>query len=153
VRQPPDQRAPPGPVPGRPAARRGRARHPRRAPGGGGVGPAYVCAHRGGPAFGPKGGVVPVPGGRPAFRPLRGRVGLSTPRPEGEPPAGLESVLVHPLPCPARKEAAAREQASLAANESLRTALRRAGPFDLVYERYSLWSFAGMEYARAAGVP
>jgi glycosyltransferase involved in cell wall biosynthesis len=31
--------------------------------------------------------------------------------------------------------------------------LERSGPYDLVYERYSLWSYAGMEYARAAGIP
>jgi glycosyltransferase involved in cell wall biosynthesis len=49
--------------------------------------------------------------------------------------------------------AAAREQTALAANGPVRAALERAGPFDLVYERYALWSFAGMEHARAAGVP
>lgn len=39
---------------------------------------------------------------------------------------------------------------SLAMNETLRTALNREsekGVFDLVYERYSLWSHAGMEFA------
>jgi glycosyltransferase involved in cell wall biosynthesis len=60
---------------------------------------------------------------------------------------------VHRLPAAGKGDAAARERAALAANEALRDAIRRAGPFDLVYERYALWSFAGMEYARAAGVP
>jgi glycosyltransferase involved in cell wall biosynthesis len=46
-----------------------------------------------------------------------------------------------------------RERAALAANDALRSALEREGPFDLVYERYSLWSFAGMELARIAAVP
>jgi glycosyltransferase involved in cell wall biosynthesis len=32
-------------------------------------------------------------------------------------------------------------------------ALQRQGPFDLVYERYSLWSHAGMDYAQAVGIP
>jgi glycosyltransferase involved in cell wall biosynthesis len=31
--------------------------------------------------------------------------------------------------------------------------LEQEGPFDLVYERYSLWSFAAMEYARDSGTP
>jgi glycosyltransferase involved in cell wall biosynthesis len=31
--------------------------------------------------------------------------------------------------------------------------LERDGPFDLVYERYSLWSYAGMVHARDAGTP
>jgi hypothetical protein len=33
----------------------------------------------------------------------------------------------------------------------LQEALQASGPFDAVYERYALWSFAGMEYARDAG--
>src|SRR5207245_10214636 len=66
---------------------------------------------------------------------------------------GLESLRVHRLPTPPPGEPAVREQAALAANRDLRAALERHGPFDLVYERYSLWSFAGMEYAQALGVP
>jgi glycosyltransferase involved in cell wall biosynthesis len=41
----------------------------------------------------------------------------------------------------------------LAANEDLRRLLRRAGPFNVVYERSSLWSHAAMEYARDVNVP
>jgi len=41
----------------------------------------------------------------------------------------------------------------MAANTALLSALENEGPFDLIYERYSLWSFAGMSYAREAGVP
>src|SRR5262249_53501867 len=46
-----------------------------------------------------------------------------------------------------------REHSALLANTNLRSALRCHGPFDLVYERYSLWSFAGMEYAHDLGIP
>src|SRR5262249_4616251 len=46
-----------------------------------------------------------------------------------------------------------REQKCIGANEELGRALQAEGPFDLVYERYSLWSFAGMEYARRTGTP
>ena len=31
--------------------------------------------------------------------------------------------------------------------------LKREGPYDVIYERYSLFSHAGMEYAREAGTP
>jgi len=31
--------------------------------------------------------------------------------------------------------------------------LEKAGNFDLVYERYALWSFSAMEYAQAQGIP
>src|SRR5206468_3177193 len=41
----------------------------------------------------------------------------------------------------------------LALNGDLHATLERAGPFDLVYERYSLWSFAAMEYGLTSRVP
>jgi glycosyltransferase involved in cell wall biosynthesis len=72
---------------------------------------------------------------------------------EGEPPPGLDVLRVHPLPRPPKGDPAAREQAALAGNELLKTELSRGGKFDLVYERYSLWSHAAMEFARASGLP
>src|SRR5260221_1777623 len=71
----------------------------------------------------------------------------------GEPPPGLETVRSRPLPLAPKGDLAAREQFCLAANSDLRASLEKAGPFDLVYERYSLWSFAGMDYAQGAGTP
>jgi glycosyltransferase involved in cell wall biosynthesis len=114
---------------------------------------AYVCADQGVPVFGHKGCSIHVQEVIRAFARQGQRVELFTPRPEGEPPPGLEAVPVHSLPRPAEKEAAARERAAVAANDALRAVLEREGPFDLVYERYSLWSFAGMEHAQAVGVP
>ncbi len=72
---------------------------------------------------------------------------------EGDPSPGLEPVALHPLPCPPKGDPAAREQASLASNHELRAALEQAGPFHFVYERYSLWSYAAMEYAREKEIP
>jgi glycosyltransferase involved in cell wall biosynthesis len=80
------------------------------------------------------------------------RVELFTPRPEGVRPRGLEFLPIHPLPT-VRGGRAERERALLAANVDLRRALEQRGPFDLVYERYSLWSYAGAEYAAATGTP
>jgi glycosyltransferase involved in cell wall biosynthesis len=114
---------------------------------------AYVCADQGVPVFGRKGCSIHVQEIVRAFARRGERVELFTPCTEGEPPPGLEAVPVHGLPRSAGKEAAAREREALAANDALRSALEREGPFDLVYERYSLWSFAGMEHARIAGVP
>jgi glycosyltransferase involved in cell wall biosynthesis len=70
----------------------------------------------------------------------------------GDPPADLRDLHVHPLPRPAKGRPIVREQESLAANASLRDTLHRHGPWDAIYERYSLWSFAGMEYAAEAGI-
>jgi glycosyltransferase involved in cell wall biosynthesis len=114
---------------------------------------AYVCTDQGVPVFGRKGCSVHVQEVVRAFGRLGARVELFTPRAEGEPPPGLEAVPMHRLPAAGKGDAAARERAALAANDALRDALGRAGPFDLVYERYALWGFAGMEHARAAGVP
>jgi glycosyltransferase involved in cell wall biosynthesis len=57
------------------------------------------------------------------------------------------------LPSIPKGDAGAREQAALARNPAIRVALEQEGPFDVVYERYSLWSFAAMEYARDKGLP
>src|SRR5262249_6655446 len=66
---------------------------------------------------------------------------------------GLEQIRLHPLPAAPRGDLAFREQQCLAANGPLRFALQAQGGFSLIYERYSLWSFAGMEYACSNGTP
>ncbi|HEV3257162.1 MAG TPA: glycosyltransferase family 4 protein [Gemmataceae bacterium] len=117
---------------------------------------AYVCADVGVPVFGRKGCSIHVQEVIRALGRLGAQVEVFSPLYEGEPPADLESVRLHRLPevpLAVRRDIPARERASLALNRPLRTALERAGPFELVYERYSLWSFAGMEHARAVAVP
>jgi glycosyltransferase involved in cell wall biosynthesis len=114
---------------------------------------AYISADQGVPVFGRKGCSIHVQEVVRALTQLGEQVELFTPCSEGEPPPGLEAVPVHSLPWVAKKDVAAREWAALAANDTLLSTLEREGPFDLVYERYSLWSFAGMEQARATGVP
>lgn len=119
----------------------------------GGMRIAYACADPGVPVFGQKGCSIHV---QEIIRALIGQgahVVLFATRLEGDPPPDLASVRLHPLPAVPRGDLASREQAALAANRDLRIALECEGPFDLVYERYSLWSFAGMEYAQAMGVP
>jgi glycosyltransferase involved in cell wall biosynthesis len=80
-------------------------------------------------------------------------VDLFAARCEGLRPPGLDTLRVHELPPVPRGDPGAREQAALAANPRLRAALDREGPFDAVYERYSLWSFAALEYARDRSLP
>lgn len=114
---------------------------------------AYVCADLGVPVFGCKGCSIHVQEVVRTLAQLGHRVEIFTPRAEGVRPSGIESVRVHTLPRALCDEAASREQAALLANASLRSLLEFWGPFDLVYERYSLWSYAGMEYAQGAGIP
>ena len=112
---------------------------------------AYICADPGVPIFGEKGSTLHVQEIIRAVRALGAEVEIFASRIGGEPPLDFESVPLHKLPRPPKGDLAVREQKCLAANDDLRSALDDAGTFDLVYERYSLWSFAGMEYARDSG--
>jgi glycosyltransferase involved in cell wall biosynthesis len=114
---------------------------------------AYICADQGVPVFGRKGCSIHVQEVIRAFTGMGVEIDLFSARPEGDRPPGLDKVGLHGLPPIAVADRAAREQAAVAANHALRVALQCEGPFDLVYERYALWSFAGMEYARASNVP
>ena len=114
---------------------------------------AYVSADPGVPVFGRKGCSVHVQEVLRAFRRSSASVELFAARVDGAPPTGLEDLRVHHLPQSNAREIAARERASFRANAIAESVLERGGPFDLVYERYSLWSFAGMEYARASATP
>lgn len=114
---------------------------------------AYVSADLGVPVFGRKGCSIHVQEVIRALCAAGARVELFTMRPEGTPPPGLEGVPVHALPLPPKGDRAFREQAAQEANLAVCDELARLGPFQVIYERYSLWSFAGMAYARAEGVP
>ncbi len=114
---------------------------------------AYVCADPGVPVFGQKGCSIHVQEVIRSLQRQGAQVELFATRLGGDPPAGLETVTLHQLPAIPKGEQAVREQAALSANLDLRLALEREAPFDLIYERYSLWSFTAMEYARSVGIP
>ncbi|MEM8530962.1 MAG: glycosyltransferase family 4 protein [Chloroflexota bacterium] len=114
---------------------------------------AYICADPGVPVFGRKGSSVHV---QSVIRALIGRgaqVTLFASRVDGDPPPGLEGVELRKLPRPPKGSLAEREAGLLAANRDLTAALKQSGPIDMVYERYSLWSYAGMEFARRNRIP
>lgn len=108
---------------------------------------AYVCADHGIPVFGCNGGAVHVQEMIGALQALGHHVELFAANVHGRPPVELAALQVHQLVSAARTGGARLE-----VNDLLRAALA-AEPFDLVYERYSLWSFAAMECARDCGVP
>jgi glycosyltransferase involved in cell wall biosynthesis len=117
---------------------------------------AYISADPGVPVFGRKGCSVHVQEMIRAMVKLGHEVHLFATRLGDE--ARIEAATLHvhdlgPLP---KGDAATREQAALAMNETLREAVSEEtarGGFDLVYERQSLWSCAALEFARARGVP
>jgi len=122
-------------------------------PSSGAIRVAYVCADRGVPVFGSKGSSVHVQEILRALGRRGAAVTLLTPRADAPVPASLKAIRVRSLPLVSKVAGADAERAALDLNQDLLASLRREGPFDLVYERYSLWSFAAMEYARETEVP
>ncbi|MEA5447245.1 glycosyltransferase family 4 protein [Leptolyngbya sp. CCNP1308] len=114
---------------------------------------AYVCADPGIPVFGHKGCSIHVQEVIRALGRQGATVDLFAVRIGGSPPADLAEVPLHQLPPVPKGELAEREQAAIALNPILRAELERIGPFDLIYERYSLWSYSALELARATGTP
>jgi len=113
---------------------------------------AYVNADPGVPVFGNKGCSVHLQEVLRAMVLTGYEVELFTRRTGGVAPHDLSTVRVNPLTPLAQVEAGARELAALDANEELERLLA-LGAFNLVYERYSLWSYAGMEFAQRVGIP
>ncbi len=114
---------------------------------------AYVSADRGHPVFGRSRVAARAQALLRTLRTLGHAVEVFTPRPGRDRPAGLADLPVHALPAgrPGRRWPPVWR--ALAINGEVRTALDAAGPFDLVYERYSLWSYAAMDWAAGAAIP
>ena len=113
---------------------------------------AYVCADPGVPVFGSKGCSIHV---QEFLRALGQEVEttLIAARVENPQPIDLAGVRVVNGKVVSSREAVAREQEALAGNSLFSSLLRQNSPFDIVYERYSLWSYAGMAVARESGAP
>ena len=108
---------------------------------------AYICADPGVPIFGNKGCSIHVRSVIQTFLQQGHQVELFTNRVGGDIYPEFTSVKIHKLPKLPKGDLAKREEMALASNDDLLEILEKQEPFDLVYERYSLWSFAGMEYA------
>lgn len=114
----------------------------------------YVSADRGIPVFGEKGASIHIQEMMRAFTRLGHDVKCIAARAGDGPRRGLS---VDEVPqamagaTRAEKERAAMAQAD--AIEARLTALYRDWPFDLIYERYSLWSAAGCRASQTLGVP
>ncbi len=114
---------------------------------------AYVCADPGVPIFGRKGSSIHARSVLGALARRGVEIELFAARLDGHPGPDTPLRAVHRLPRPAKGDAAERERACQAANGNLAAALEDRPPFDAVYERQSLWSWAGMEHARRHGIP
>ena len=108
---------------------------------------AYVCTDRGVPVFGSKGCSIHVQEVLRSLRSLNHDVTLLATRRGGSPPHDLEKVRRIKLPRTSSKDTREREQFAIAANDQIEDYLQHAGPFDFLYERFSLFSHAAMEFA------
>lgn len=114
---------------------------------------ALVCADHGVPVFGYKGCAVHVREICGAMLEAGLEVTLFVSARGGSVPSRLARVPVVDLPSPAATDHEGRAQNAIEANTAIEAALDAAGPFDLVYERAALWTWAPMAYAVRAGVP
>lgn len=114
---------------------------------------AYVCCDPGVPVFGSKGCSIHVQEVVREFLRRDCQVDLFAMRTGGASPADLAVVPYRSIVLPKSQSVAEREQSVIAANVQLLEFLHVHGPFDLVYERYSLFVCAGMNYARKVAVP
>ncbi|HVT44368.1 MAG TPA: glycosyltransferase family 4 protein [Thermoanaerobaculia bacterium] len=114
---------------------------------------AYVSADPGVPIFGSKGNSVHVQEMVRSFRLMGAEVHIISPAVGGEPSDDLRDLHLHRLPKVPKGDLAERERGLYALNDDLAGILESAPRFDLLYERYSLWSHAALELARRNGIP
>lgn len=114
---------------------------------------AYVSADSGIPVFGRKGASIHI---QEVIRALRKRgieVKIFASRVDTRPPPDLGDVPAHILSSFAGSQGYVSARAVIKANGDLRKALNESGRYDLIYERYSLWSFAALSHARRQAIP
>jgi len=114
---------------------------------------AYVCADRGVPVYGMKGCSLHIQEVVRAFEKQSIQMEIFATTPGDSPPADFTSIPIHQITCKKTKDRAIRERADELNNDNIIKRLSVQNDFDFIYERYSLWSYAGMEYARRAGIP
>jgi glycosyltransferase involved in cell wall biosynthesis len=115
---------------------------------------AYVCADGGIAVFGDKGASVHIT----AMAGAIGRIGhevrvLCAKRGTGSAAFPVEQVSADLPPVQERADKERGHITTAAAIEARLVALHRDWPFEMIYERYSLWSTAGVRAGRRLGLP
>jgi glycosyltransferase involved in cell wall biosynthesis len=114
---------------------------------------AYVSTDPGIPIFGMKGASIHVQEMLRAFLGYGAEVTVLSPRLDDQPPADLASVRRIPLPPLPKQPPEDRARALLGMNATVAEALKRAGPFDLIYERHALFAHSAMTQGARQGTP
>ncbi|MFN3015805.1 glycosyltransferase family 4 protein [Vibrio coralliilyticus] len=114
---------------------------------------AYVCSDRGVPVFGSKGCSLHVQEVARAFAQSNVDVDFHVASIGGSCPNDLQGLAVHRIKHSKLANRALRELSDIRDNSATISGLERSEPYDFVYERYSLWSHAGMSYAASRDIP
>ena len=114
---------------------------------------AYVSMDFGVPVFGQKGCSIHVQEVIRAFKKQGAQVELFTTNLGGDTPSDLHDIPVRQLLSSSKSNSEEREQTAVDLNNVLGNKLEQARPFDLIYERYSLFSHAGIATAKADNIP
>jgi glycosyltransferase involved in cell wall biosynthesis len=117
---------------------------------------AFVCADPAVPVFGSKSSSVHVQEMTRAMLKRGFEVDLFAANFGGAAPSDLAGAVLHSIAPQARQRRPEQERALLANNAAIRDLLYRSDRernYTFVYERYSLWNFAGMEFAREKNIP
>ncbi len=118
---------------------------------------AYICADQGIPVFGCKGCSLHVQEMVRAFIKRGFEVTLFATNQGGDAPEDLRQVNCITLPkrlfSNEKPDRAQREKYAMQSHHWFMWQLLQRQDFDLVYERYSLWSQAGVDYAALQGIP
>ncbi len=112
---------------------------------------AYICLDKGVPVFGEKGSSIHVQEVLNGLKKRNASIKLFTNKVGGDKPKELEGIQVYDLPI---LDNSSKTRSFVdSENQKVTEIISREGPFDFFYERYSLWSFAAMEYAKSFNIP
>lgn len=114
---------------------------------------AYVCADPGVPVFGRKGSSVHLQEFVLALVKVGATVKLFAASTGGKALPAFQNIELQDLSDIGEKKGVREKLLVDSLNSRIRSSLERNRPFDLVYERYSLWSYAAMEHAESIGIP
>jgi glycosyltransferase involved in cell wall biosynthesis len=114
---------------------------------------AYVCMDSGIPVYGRKGASVHVQGVIAAMLRAGHHVTLFCTRIGDDAPAFAHEVVLHQVRVPAADATQGSDESVRSISAALQCAISSHDAFDAVYERYSLWSIGGMEYALRHHIP
>jgi len=114
---------------------------------------AYISMDPGVPVFGDKGCSIHVQEVLRSFLKISDEISLFTVNLGKRFIEDLDGIKIHKIADLPKGDTENRELKAISTNIDLRMELEKYGKFDLVYERYSLWSHSAIDYAKQNNIP